>query len=825
MNEETWSRVSEVVAQALEEPPELRSAFLDRIARREPEIRREAEVLLSVDTAALDAADRPVFQLFGVSEAVETPPAGPPGPPTTAGPYALGESLGAGGMSDVFAGRRLDGGPPRDVAIKVLKRGRNPELIDRLRQEGDILGRLQHPHIAAVYGAGSLEDGRPFLVMERVRGAAVDQYCRRSSLDLEGRLRLFLQVCAAVSFAHRNLVVHRDLKPSNILVTADGHAKLLDFGISKLLSSPDGLPTTATGLLWLTPEYAAPEQVRGEAVNVASDIHGLGVVLFQILTGRLPFERSTMEGLLHQVCFEDAPRPSLALTEAGFAEIGRPGGAVEVWRRRLRGDLDAMLGKAMRKEPELRYATVDELADDVRRFLDLRPVRARSGNLTYRVSKALRRHRVVAATLVVSGLIVGLSAMERVRVYQALQDESRRAVATRDLLLELFKNADPDAGRGEDLTVREVMEEGVRRIDRLEDQPRLQGYLLNTVGHIYASLGRLDDAESLARRALHVHTQTLPDALSEAHSRRLLGRVLSEAGRFKGADAELRRALRLYGDDATHLGERAEIHTTLALNLQYQGRSEQASAEIHRGLELYEAAGQERSGPMALAINNLGYILFSQGDPAGAVAAFERALELQGEIYGRDHPVLALAAANLGAVEGMRGRYDAAQNRLDEALGIWSRTLGEDDRLTLTTRFNKAALYFEADRPGPALAGSRALLPTVREKLGPRHPLVIDILQLEANALAARDGDPETVAGLRRQVLELCLEVYGRDHPKTAAALYDRAKDVEDRDPAQAVLWLEEALAVEEAHLGVDAEATRVTREKLQEVRRRLAGP
>ncbi|MEO1086296.1 MAG: tetratricopeptide repeat protein, partial [Acidobacteriota bacterium] len=404
-------------------------------------------------------------------------------------------------------------------------------------------------------------------------------------------------------------------------------------------------------------------------------------------------------------------------------------------------------------------------------------------------------------------------------VYQRLQAESQRAVATEQFLLELFASADPDGGHGGELTVREVLDEGVRRIDRLHGQPLLQGHLMNMVGHIYANLGRPQEAEDLARQALDLHLERAGERSKEgADSHRLLGRLLSEGGAFAEADRHLRRAIELYEEAFPAPKPRAEALTTLAYNHHQQGESNRALETVREAIDLCRREKLEDSSEMAVAVNNLGFILHGQGETEGAIAAFEEALDLNARLHGVDHPMVALAHSNLGAIAIVNDRPAEAMQRLEAALDIWRRTVGEDDRLALSARFNIASLHFRAARYGQTVEAVELLLPRITGALGADHPLEIDALELLAKALDGSGRDPARALELRRRVLDRCRELYGDEHPKTANALYQLALDRRRAAPARSITWLRQAIEIERRHYGPDDERTRATERLLTEL-------
>lgn len=388
-----WARVSSEFDRLVELEPEAQRAALAALADEDPS--------LAAEVAALIAADARADGLLEHREEALAPIAADQRPDLGSG-WRVIEAIGRGGMGEVWLAESIRDGVTRRAAVKLLKRGMDSEsLLERFLQERRILSRLSHPAIAAMLDAGITPDGRPFLAMQYIRGEPITAYARRVGLGLTARIRLLAEVADAVDHAHRHLVVHRDLKPSNVLVDEDGRPHLLDFGIAKVLGEDtDQLVVTATGVRVLSPAYAAPEQVRGEDVSVAADVYGLGVLLYELLTGRLPHQRSgRVERLAQEINEERTLRPSSAASDAGQAQP-------IPWARRLAGDLDTILLKAIHPEPERRYASAAALADDLRRYLAGRPIHARPDRGWYRFGKLLSRHRLAAALTLGSLLLL-----------------------------------------------------------------------------------------------------------------------------------------------------------------------------------------------------------------------------------------------------------------------------------------------------------------------------------------------------------------------------------------------------------------------------------
>ncbi|HEY7213392.1 MAG TPA: serine/threonine-protein kinase, partial [Thermoanaerobaculia bacterium] len=514
------SRRAQVLAlldEALQTPPGARPALLAAVCEDDAELRREVESLLNLETAADGFLADPALGTAGTGLA----------PGTRVGPYRIVELLGRGGMGAVYRAAREDDFA-KQVALKLVRHElASPFTLRRFHRERQILARLEHPNIARLLDGGTTADGRPYLVMEHVEGVPIDVYCKERKLAPRERLELLLPVCSALAYAHQNLVVHRDLKPGNILVTAEGAPKLLDFGIAKLLDPAED-PSSATRTLErpMTPRYASPEQVRGEPVTPASDLYSCGVLLHQLLTGRLPcgLDSCTLPETVRRICEEEPSRPSSV--------------AGAVLPRGLAGDLDAILLKALRKEPRLRYPSMVHLAEDVRRCLAGQPVLARRGTLLYRGGKFVRRHRLGLAAALAVLLVTGVFLL---RERERRAAEQRRTAHSIEVLRGLLDLADPD--RRDDATLLAVLDRTQRQLAALEAEPDLRAELLATLGRVHLKLGhgtqaRQALAESLALWRRH-HAE---DRAGVAVRLNNLGALDLDQGDYAAADARFREA-------------------------------------------------------------------------------------------------------------------------------------------------------------------------------------------------------------------------------------------------------------------------------------------
>lgn len=458
-----WREIERLFGEAADLPPTERSAYLDHACAHDPTLLREVESLLESDQQRQQGfIERKVAHAAAL--AVQTPPA-----QRRAGPYELLREIGRGGMGSVYLARRADDEYDTQVAIKLVRPGMDTDfLLQRFRRERQILASFQHPHIARLLDGGTTPDGLPYIVMEYIDGRRITEYVQQEALTLDSRIRLFLDVCEAVEYAHRRFVVHRDLKPGNILVDSTGSVKLLDFGICKLLYSD--FEDTAAGVTPLTPDYASPEQVRGEAVTIASDIYSLGAVLYELLTGSKPHRilHYSPRAVEEAICEQPTDAPSAVVLDPSL-------------RKRLSGDLDTILLHAMHKEPERRYGSAAEFADDLRRYLDHLPVRARKDSVWYRSRKFLRRHRALAFTgaLAFAGLAAAaVTALQDARHQRQNALETRRLAGS--LLVEVHDALQdaPGATRARRLLVQSALSYLARLAPQAANDPQLQGELV-----------------------------------------------------------------------------------------------------------------------------------------------------------------------------------------------------------------------------------------------------------------------------------------------------------------------------------------------------------
>jgi len=711
-----WRQVSSLLDQLLELPPDQRSARLVQLRAADASLADDLERLLAHEQESQDFMAQPLW-----TAAPEDSRAGTP-----IGPYRLLRQLGEGGMGEVWLAERADGLYQRQVALKLLRSGyADPGLRQRFSREREILARLQHPHLAQLLDAGVDLQGQPYLALAYVEGEPITDYCQRLQLPLERRLQLMLQVCAVVSHAHANLVVHRDLKPSNILVTAEGEVKLLDFGIAKLLASDTIAANAAhppTEARAFTLHYAAPEQVRGEPVTTLTDVYSLGVVLFEVITGRKPYrlrrhsdaewERSILE--------VDAPRASSVLLRGDITDAAATP-ATRRLARRLRGDLDTVLLKALQKDPAQRYASVEALAQDLQRFLQGRPIQARPQRALYRFRKYLGRHRwgVALAALVASALIA-LAALALWQMQQARR-EIARAQAMQEFTIGLFDRA--ASVRHGSFDVRQLLATGQQRGEaELADQPLPLADLEGVIGRLRIGIGDYALAlETLDRqRALLEQVEDVPPALQlEAVTQR--GRALRMLGRSRECLAHLLPVQTLANAQRQALPSLvAEFHAQLGRCQQLLGYRGQAREAFNLALALRRDQMHDATGT-AESLADLAALDSDDGNAAPALAGYREALRLlQTRSSGR-HPQGVTLHRHLGETLAAQGDLDGAGQALDAAWADALALYGADHPETLGIRRLRATLALQQGDLAQAAQDLQEIHRLTRRVLGEQH--------------------------------------------------------------------------------------------------------
>jgi serine/threonine-protein kinase len=820
MTPEQWQQVQELFHAASEQAPEAQAAFLDQACGDDLALRSEVESLLASDEGAGSFIDGAIQGAVGLAAANLIPS----DVGRQIGPYKLVRELGRGGMGTVYLATRADEAYQKRVAIKLIKRGMDTdEIIRRLRYERQILANLDHANIARLLDGGTTEDGLPYFVMEYIEGQPIHRYCEHRQLSLVERLKLFRIVCAAVHYAHQNLVVHRDLKPGNILVTEDGSPKLLDFGIAKVLHPEDAsetLSATAAGLRPMTPEYASPEQVRGEPVTTASDVYSLGVLLYELLTGRRPhqFRNSLPQEIERILTTEEPERPSQVKgkrkKEKGKSAIGERLLPFTFYlfpsAQPLRGDLDNIALMALRKEPQRRYTSVEQFSEDIRRYLDGLPVIARKDTLGYRASKFIRRHTVgVAMAAVVSLLIIGFGvtmavqsariARERDRAVIAKQQateqraqaerERDRAVAAEQLADERLAEAERarDAERRQRRRAEQAEEQAIAEAAHAKSETevakQVSEFLVNLfrVSHPSQARGKTITArELLDTGAERIATELKDQPEVQARLMDTIGRVYRGLGLYDSAAPLLEQALQIrrrrLGQD--HLDVAASLHNLGAL-WQYKGDYKAAEPLLRQALELRRKRLGSEHPLVAESLLYLGSLLRDKGDYKAAEPLLREALASQRQLRNGDQTMEAAILDQLASVLYRKGDYEAAESFYWEALAL-QRKLQPESLETANTLSNFGALLLDKGDSKAAEPLLREALALRRNLLGDEHSATLQTLGNLALLLHQR-GEYEAAEPLYRQALALTRKSLGEAHWQVATNLNNLALLLHDK--------------------------------------------
>lgn len=768
----SWKELNRLLDTALDLPPERRAEWLDGLDCNDEQLKARLQAILShtatVETNGflesppklhIDEATLHTMHALGEQGGSHI------------GPYRLVREIGMGGMGAVWLAERVDGLIPRPVALK-LPHGvwRRAGFSERVTRERQILAALNHPNIACLYDAGITTGGQPYLALEFIEGERIDAYCDTRNLDVRARLLLFLQVAKAVAHAHSKLVVHRDLKPANILVTDDGQTHLLDFGIAKLLGQEQleaGLLTEMPGLA-LTPEYASPEQIAGEPISTASDVYSLGVVLFELLTKTRPYKlprdsRGALEDAILQV---DPPAPSNVVADPAL-------------RKQLRGDLDTIILKALKKRSSERYATVNAFAEDIERYLANQPVLARPDTLHYRYTKFLRRNKLAvgAAAAVAVAILAGAGvSFWQARVALA---EQRRAQEVKDFLASMLQDADPYRGQGTAPSVTDLLRQARTRIDTLGARPELRVELLTLIG---SSLLNLEDFDAAERAALEALEQSAA-ALGPDHEQTLRARVLMIGiHRFRGRTDEMRRELdaveRIFAGrrDVAPTDRIALLESRAHLSID-DGDAKQAVASARQAFDLAMSNFGERDARTAAAATLLAESYeYSDVSTDFALQAAERAFQLTTAIYGADskHPRVIIVRDVYGRALCRDGKVPEGLEQLERAMRDATEIFGPTSSTVAIMAGNAARYHRVLGDIKTALANLDRAIEIHRQQvqresftyLGPLTARGIALIAARRGADALRDLT-ESSQGLHK--------LFGQNHEETLIAEFHRA--------------------------------------------------
>lgn len=744
-----WNRLERLFYAALELGPSERTAFLDRECGDDSELRQEVESLLAYSAKTLGVLKQPVEE---AAQRLTWREVG-----QQVGPYRLISLLGEGGMGQVYLASRADHLYEQQVAIKLMHAGlkQAQSMLIRFSAERQILANLNHPNIARLLDAGVTDDGAPYLVMEYVNGIRIDEYCRRNKLNPRDILRLFLTVCSAVEYAHKNLVVHRDIKPANILVTADGAPKLLDFGIAKLLlPEVDELSLTRPTERIMTPEYASPEQVRGEHVTTATDVYALGVLLYELLTGQAPFRLESKSPLevARVICEQEPQAPSMVIQSPNQQIAGENGS-------KLDGDLDNIVLMAMRKESSRRYVSASAMSADVQAYLSGYPVQARTDRWSYRSGKFVRRHKAGVSVAAVAALaLVGFSIAMGVMARRANRE---RLTAEREtqFLNSIFQAATPDESHGKQVMARDLLNQGAKRIDsELAGQPELQATMLDNVGRAYSAIGLQSQAESLLRRAYDIRRGTSgKEALDTASTEIALGTAIRLQDEYKRAEPLFRDALAIR---ETKLGnnnlEVSESLDALGECLYWEDRLDEAEPLLRQALAIQSGLNNDATDATR---NYLAWVLERRGNYPEAADLLRGAVDIDRRTKGVDSPDYLISLHDYAGVLINSGNLDEAERIERHVLAQREKVFGTDDPDLYYPLNNLGRILLEKGEWQDAVPFLKRSL-ELRRKQGSKDPKLAGALSMWARALQ-QQGDYQQAEINYKEALQVARDSTG----------------------------------------------------------------
>lgn len=765
---EKWNKIKEVFHAAFEMPEPEREIFVSAACGDDSTMLFEVNALFASHAESDSLLEAPAYE--AISNLVEDTTT-PSRVGMIVGAYRIESEIGRGGMGAVYLASRADEAFDKKVAVKLIKRGFDTdEIIRRFRHERQILAALEHPNITRLLDGGSTDDGLPYLVMDYVDGKPLNVYSNENRLSIKKRLDIFLRVCSAVSYAHQNLVIHRDLKPSNILVTADGVPKLLDFGIAKLIAQNGDTPTidkTLNTYQAMTPEYASPEQVGGQPVTTASDIYSLAVVLFELLTGHRPYRFKTKTAdEINRILADTLPtKPSTVCRLQGLNVVVDNPQSVE---RTLKGDLDNIVLMAMRKESERRYSSVEQFAEDIRRYLAGLPVIAQEDTFSYRASKFVKRNKagVAAGAGIAASLIGGLIAVSRQakiasRQRDRARNEARKAEKVNLFLQKMLSSADPRQ-QGKDIKLVEILDLAADSIEKdFADEPAIIADLHTTIGLTFLAQGKFDLAEPHLTSALETRLKLFGrENHDTAISLSNFGQLLQARGDAARAERYYRRSLgllrRLYG--SRHL-EISNVLHNLAYVSSLQGKNAEAINILREELAIRRALLNQNHPDIAHTLSELGSVLTVVGDANAAEPLQRQALAVMRRCYGDEHPDTASVLINLfGSIQ--HKNPVEAERLVIEALRIRRKLLGDDHPDVAWALYHLSFLKINKGEPVEAERLTREILNLRGSTLRDENLLVSNALLMLGRSLMGQDRLHEA-----EMILTECLELRRKHLP------------------------------------------------------------
>jgi len=842
-----YRRAKELFLEAIEQPAEERDEFVEKTCAGDEALLARVRELMASDRPEDSLLDRKAADLIGNETLTEQLRRDDPddGPQTEMGPYRLMRKIGEGGMGEVWLAEQTVP-VKRQVAIKVIKQGMDTkQVVSRFQAERQAVAMMEHPSIAKVYEANATPRGRPYFAMEYVDGVPITKHCDRELMNSRERLELFVAVCDGVQHAHQKAVIHRDIKPSNVLVAKhDGQAlpKIIDFGVAKATRDKLSLDTfqTQQGILIGTPAYMSPEQADlvGSGVDTRTDVYSLGVMLYELLVGALPFDtqelqKDGIEEMLRKIREDEPSRPSAKLSTLGehsTESARRRSTALPALQRELSGDLDWITLKAMSKDRAQRYGSPQELAADIRRYLNNEAVLAAPPSMAYLAGKFVRRHRlgvalaaggvlVIAAFAVMMTVSAGRVANERDRANR--EAESKGQVA--DFLKNLFAVTDPGEERANSITARELLDAGAEKIEQLDDE-LTRADLAEIMGDVYKNLGLFDASEPLLDRAFEIRRRVQ----GAEHPRTIhlmgdLGWLYWEQSRYPEAKELLLETIEI---SSRALGKE-DLQTVNAMGQLAVVYRRMGEMELAEETNLYVLEVRKRvrgaDAPSTLAtMTNLGNLYKNLARYDEAEALYLKVLEAEKRTLGEDHPSTLTTRRMLGALYMDLKRYDDAEAIVSEAVSAFDRRLGEDHPDTLDARSSLGLIYVNQERYSEAERIFAETLEKSRRVRGEEHSATLLIMGNLALARLRLDRADEALA-LYKETLAIQQRTLGMKHPETAIALFHLANISRDNDHFdESVDYYEQVIAIDSSSLGAEHPYVADDLEEYAKLRRKM---
>ena len=829
-HDSSWKKIKQILSTALELEGKERDKYVKKACEGDKKLLDEVLSLIAAHemTGALDQT-MDDLRISAIKQAKREQMRG-----KQIGNFRIVRELGAGGMGSVYLAERIDGEFEHQVALKILHSGVTIDShIRRFMAERQILASLNHSNIATLFDGGISDDGQPWFAMEYVDGLPIDLYCDKNRLTIKERLELFLDVCDAVQFAHGKLVIHRDLKPSNIIVKDNGKVKLLDFGIAKVLDSKfsDSSQTSITqkGILPLTPTYASPEQVLGESVSVSSDIYQLGVILYELLTGLRPYDlKGCTPGQIERiVCEETPPSPSTALTQFSKAQksadgttgqrvderIKTPGRLAKTFRK----ELDTIILKAMHKEPDRRYTSTEQLAKDIRLYLDGRPVLAHPDSTKYRAGKFIKRHKVgFASSIFIILLLFGYAltitwhSQQTRAALDVAQAETEKAEQISSFLMGMFEAGDPEESLGDTVTARVLLDRGIDQAEQLENQPDVQAQMFEIIGNAYRNLGEDEQALTLFEQTVEIR-ETLYDTpnsqLADSHYH--LGSALHNLGRYRDAFRHYQKAGKIYQSlpDYQSVEYAKSLHTIASLKQSHQEFTEAKNLH-HKAKEMRIDLFGPNHPDVASSHHKMGISYLQEQLPDSAIQNFNRALDIYAANNLRKGAGASAVLLSLGRAFENTENYDAAEKHYLEAYEIRKDIFGPNHDSPATAQKTLGDFYRNRGDLAAAKFHYQTAMGILDKNYTANHPLMRPLNQSLGRLYTAMD-EPERAEPFYRDALRLLEAVLSPAHSRVLSAGKELAHcliDLRNFEEAEQILL--ENLAHHETllHDGVEIE-------------------